>query len=229
MRKRLMAAVGASVCAVGLAVGVPGTALAADPVSYEATLNPITVNKVTGNGAAWITVNGTTAEVKMQVNGLLDGSPHAQHIHVDALGQCPTDANAQQHNGGLSLTVADGAPLYGGIGTSLTTEGDTTPMAGLHVGSFPSAGRTPTPGRSSSTRTWSRTCRRAPRSCRARHRLQRQRRLRRRAGRQRARPDAAGRGHRSGALRRVRADADGRRARRSRGHRWWLDRYRLGG
>ena len=140
MRKRLMAAVGASVCAVGLAVGVPGTALAADPVSYEATLNPITVNKVTGNGAAWITVNGTTAEVKMQINGLLDGSPHAQHIHVDALGKCPTDANAQQHNGDLSLNVADGAPLYGGIGTSLTTEGDTTPMAGLHVGSFPSTG-----------------------------------------------------------------------------------------
>jgi len=138
MRQRLFAAVGASVCAVGLAVAVPGTAVAAEPVSYEATLNPITANNVTGSGTAWVTVTGDSAEVKVQVSGLLDGVPHAQHIHIDALGQCPSAA--QQHNGQASINVADGAPFYGAIGTSLTNAGDTSPAAGLAVTEFPSTG-----------------------------------------------------------------------------------------
>jgi hypothetical protein len=106
--------------------------------SYQAALDPITANKVTGNGASWITVTGTTAQVKIQVNGLLDGVPHAQHIHVDALGQCPSVP--QQHNGLPSITVADGAPLYGGIGTSLTVDGPTSAEHGLDVTHFPQTG-----------------------------------------------------------------------------------------
>ena len=58
----------------------------------------------------------------------------------------------------------------------------------------------------------------------SRHRLQRQRQLRRRAGRQRTRPEPAGRGHRSGAVRQVRANADGRRPRWCRRHRRRFDR-----
>ena len=36
--------------------------------------------------------------------------------------------------------MADGAPFYGAIGTSLTTAGDTSPAAALAVTQFPSAG-----------------------------------------------------------------------------------------
>lgn len=123
---------------MGLAVIAPASVSAADSWSWQAALNPVTANKVTGSGASWITITGTTAEVKIQVNGLLNGSPHAQHIHIDAQGQCPTAP--QQHNGLPSITVADGAPFYGTIGTSLTVDGDTSPAAALAVTKYPAAG-----------------------------------------------------------------------------------------
>ena len=139
MNRRILAGLGASACVIGLGLLAPGSAsAAADTASYQATLNPITANNVTGNGASWITVNGNTADVKIQVNGLLDGVPHAQHIHIDAQGQCPSAP--QQHNGMPSINVADGVPLYGAIGTSLTSAGDTSPAAALAVTDFPSTG-----------------------------------------------------------------------------------------
>jgi hypothetical protein len=138
MRKKLLAGLGATACVLGIALLTPASASAADSTSYQATLNPITANHVTGSGTAWITVTGNSAEVKVQVDGLLDGAPHAQHIHVDALGQCPSAA--QQHNGQSSINVADGAPFYGAIGTSLTNGGDTSPAAALAVTDFPSTG-----------------------------------------------------------------------------------------
>ncbi|HEY5881366.1 MAG TPA: hypothetical protein VIU11_20820 [Nakamurella sp.] len=134
----MLAATGVAACAAGMALAAPGMANAADSWSYQAALNPITANKVTGTGASWITVTGTSAEVKIQVNGLLEGAPHAQHIHVGAQGTCPTQA--QLHNGLPSITVADGAPLYGEIGTSLTVDGDTTAAHGLDVMHFPQTG-----------------------------------------------------------------------------------------
>lgn len=152
MRRTTMAGAGAVACALGVLLAAP-TAASAAPASsaeaaasaaddrsrsYQAALDPITANKVTGTGASWITVTGTTAEVKIQVNGLLDGVPHAQHIHVDALGTCPSAP--QQHNGLPSITVADGAPLYGGIGTSLTVDGPTSADHGLDVTHFPQTG-----------------------------------------------------------------------------------------
>ena len=138
MKKKLVAGLGASACVFGIALLAPASASAADALSYQATLNPITANHVTGTGTSWITVTGNTAEVKIQVNGLLDGAPHAQHIHVDALGQCPSAP--QQHNGMASINVADGVPSYGAIGTSLTNAGDTSPAAALAVTQFPSTG-----------------------------------------------------------------------------------------
>lgn len=106
--------------------------------SYQAALNPIAANRVTGNGASWITVTGPSAEVKIQVNGLLDGMPHAQHIHVDAQGRCPTQPAT--HNGLPSITVADGTPSYGDIAASLTVDGPTGADHGLDVTRFPQTG-----------------------------------------------------------------------------------------
>ena len=138
MRKKLLAGLGATACVLGIALLTPASASAADSTSYQATLNPITANHVTGSGTAMITLTGNSAAVTVEVSGLLDGAPHAQHIHVDALGQCPSAA--QQHNGQSSINVADGAPFYGAIGTSLTNAGDTSPAAGLAVTEFPSTG-----------------------------------------------------------------------------------------
>lgn len=136
MMRRMMAAAFAG--ATTLALAAPGLAHADDSRSYQAALNPVTANGVTGTGASWITVTGTTAEVKIQVSGLLDGVPHAQHIHVDALGQCPTQPAL--HHGLPSITVADGVPLYGDIGASLTVDGPTTAEHGLDVTHFPATG-----------------------------------------------------------------------------------------
>jgi len=155
MLRRMVVGAAGVACLLGVVLAGPATAgsAAAGPLSagprsadagsaesrsYQAALNPITANKVTGTGASWITVTGTSAEVKIQVNGLLDGVPHAQHIHVDAVGQCPTQPAL--HNGLPSITVADGAPLYGNIGASLTVDGPTTADHGLDVTHFPATG-----------------------------------------------------------------------------------------
>ena len=140
MMRRVLAGAGAMMCAAGMVMVGPRVAAAADgdTASYQAALSPIAANKVTGTGASWITVTGTTAEVKIQVSGLLDGVPHAQHIHIGAQGACPSVP--QQHNGLPSITVADGAPLYGSIGTSLTVDGPTSADHGLDVTHFPQTG-----------------------------------------------------------------------------------------
>jgi hypothetical protein len=50
---------------------------------------------------------------------------------------CPPETVAKKRNGNLSLNTTDGAPFYGGIGTSLTTTGDTSPDSGLAIDRFP--------------------------------------------------------------------------------------------
>lgn len=147
MLRRSVAGAGVAACVWGAMLAGPaaaaGSAGPADSAaeesrSYQAALDPVTANRVTGSGASWITVTGTSAEVKIQVNGLADGVPHAQHLRVDALGQCPTQPAL--HNGLPSITVGDGTPLHGGIGTSLTIDGPTTADHGLDVVNFPQTG-----------------------------------------------------------------------------------------
>jgi hypothetical protein len=137
MKRNLLAGLGAS-GVLGVALLAPGPAFAADASSYQAALNPVTANHVTGTGASWITVTGNTAEFKIQVNGLLDGSPHIQHIHINAQGTCPSQA--QQHNGQPSINHADGTPFYGAIAAALTNNGDTSPAAAMATTDFPSTG-----------------------------------------------------------------------------------------
>ena len=222
MMRRLLAGAAVVACTLGVTLAGSGTANAADSWSFQAALDPITVNRVTGNGASWITVTGNTAEVKIQVNGLLDGAPHAQHIHVDAQGSARPQP--QQHNGLPSITVADGAPFYGPIGTSLTIDGDTSRPHGLAVTQFPSTG----------SYTYSRTIELDPNvvanlqkgtAVLVVHGIDYNNNgtVRRRAGRQRTRSEPAGRGHRPGAVRHLRADADGRGAGRPGGHRRRVD------
>jgi hypothetical protein len=80
-------------------------------------------------------VTGTTAEVQIQVNGLLDGAPHAQSIRIDAQGSCPGQAKP---SGPISAT--DGQSLYGAVGAALTIDGDSSPAAALALSQYPSAG-----------------------------------------------------------------------------------------
>ncbi|PCG86964.1 hypothetical protein CIB93_05320 [Streptomyces sp. WZ.A104] len=106
-------------------------------ITLHAQLDPFKVNKVTGYGTAQVRLKGNEAHVKMKVSGLLAGAPHAQHFHIAAKGVCPPESAAKVRNGKRFLNTTDGVPFYGGIGTSLTTKGDTGPGSGLAVDRFP--------------------------------------------------------------------------------------------
>ncbi|NJC21681.1 PHD/YefM family antitoxin component YafN of YafNO toxin-antitoxin module [Arthrobacter pigmenti] len=95
------------------------------------------LNGTTGSGNITVTINDKQATVYLEVSGLaamLDAEtvyPHVQHIHGGAQGVCPTAAADENGDGIVSTT--DGAPFYGGILTTLSTSGDTSPAAGLDL------------------------------------------------------------------------------------------------
>ncbi len=104
--------------------------------SFQADLGALNGSGVSGTGM--VTLEGNTATVMIEASGLLAGSPHAQHFHIGAEGTCPTDADDEDGDGFVSVT--EGAPFYGDIGASLTTEGDTSPDSGLAIDRFPTDG-----------------------------------------------------------------------------------------
>lgn len=141
MRKYLrIAAPTVAVCAVGLALMLPATgAGAAAATSYQADLKPL--NHSTASGTLMLQLSGSQATVTEHVDGLAatfsgKAYPHVQHIHVGAMGVCPTTAADMNKDGVISTT--EGAPSYGGIGTTLSTSGDTSPKAGTTLTVAPS-------------------------------------------------------------------------------------------
>ena len=111
-------------------------ALANHDGSYQADLVALNQSGVSGTGM--VTLQGDSATVMIEATGLLAGAPHAQHFHIGAQGECPTDADDENGDGFVSVT--EGAPFYGAIGTSLTTTGDTSPDSGLAIDRFPTDG-----------------------------------------------------------------------------------------
>lgn len=131
-----------AVAAVPLAFPAAAWAAPADTdgqwTTYQASLDPVTANHVTGSGKAMIQLSGRTAKITVTASGLVGGkSPHAMHIHVDGGGVCPKPSEAVDHNGHPSIDVADAMKDYGMIGTSLTTSGDSTDKSALAVDRFP--------------------------------------------------------------------------------------------
>lgn len=125
-----------------MALMVAGPAAAAhEGTAYSGSLSEL--NDSGGSGDVYIEVSedGETMTVGLDASGLnLDG-PHAMHIHGLVEGEdvqastCPTIADDADGDG--VLTVAEGAPSYGGIQVSLTTDGDTSPESGLAVDRYP--------------------------------------------------------------------------------------------
>jgi hypothetical protein len=130
----------ASSVAIGIGIlAVPGVASAADSSSYQAKLAAL--NGSGASGSLTLTLNGTTATITEKVNGLAGQFmgkpyPHVQHIHGGAQGKCPTKADDKSGDGVISTT--EGAPAYGGILTSLTKSGDSSPAAGTTLTTAPS-------------------------------------------------------------------------------------------
>ena len=111
--------------------------------SYQTTLNP--VNGSNASGMATVALHGNQADVKVSWSGLpakfgAGAYPHVQHIHGGAQGQCPTTAADKNGDGVISTT--EGGPAYGGIQTTLSTKGDTSPAAGTDIKIAPGGGST---------------------------------------------------------------------------------------
>lgn len=111
--------------------------------TYGATLNPL--NHATGSGMLSLTLSGNTATITENWTGLastFSGAPypHVQHIHVGGMGMCPT-ASADKNGDGV-VSTTEGAAAYGGIGTTLSVTGDTSPAAGTNIKIAPSGGST---------------------------------------------------------------------------------------
>ena len=139
MRKRttttlLTAALGLAVFAAPASAAHEGTSLQGQPHRAE-RLGRVRHATVT------VSDDGETMTVQLDATGLAD-FPHAQHIHgivtdgsVES-STCPP-ASADTDGDGV-ITVAEGAPFYGGVQVSLTTDGDTSGDSALAVDRFPS-------------------------------------------------------------------------------------------
>ena len=136
-KMRLLAVPALALGALALSTG-PAAAHGDDSWSSQATLN--TLNNSGTTGQAMVEVHGTEAMVTVNVTGaaetFMDGPfPHAQHIHIAAQGVCPGPEADTDGDGVVNTT--EGHPYYGHIGTSLTTQGDTSPDSALAVERFP--------------------------------------------------------------------------------------------
>lgn len=121
------------VLALGAVALAGSPAMAADG-TYSSTLGQL--NGTTGTGTVTLDVVGDQATVNLQVSGLAQtfmGAPypHVQHIHGGAAGVCPTPAADTNADGIISVT--ESAPSYGGILTTVTTSGPTTPAEALNT------------------------------------------------------------------------------------------------
>ncbi|NYD42843.1 CHRD domain-containing protein [Nocardioides panaciterrulae] len=140
MRKALHILVPLAAAAVPLAMA---TAAHAEGTSYQATLDPL--NHSGGSGMATVTLTGNTADIDVSWSGLAstfggNPYPHVQHIHIGGQGTCPTPAADTNGDGVISTT--EGGPAYGGIGTTLSVKGDTSPAAGTNIKIAPSGDST---------------------------------------------------------------------------------------
>ena len=125
--------VGAAVAAIVLLSGGSD-----DPKKPKVVGQPVTgklaavpTNRVKGSGNAQLRLNGRSLTVSLDTAGLLDGAPHALHIHAGAKGTCPAASIASLHNGHLSIATHQGGPFYGRPVLAMTKTGDTTPAKSL--------------------------------------------------------------------------------------------------
>lgn len=127
------------------ALALPAAAASAQSAeTYTANLTQ--ANDSGASGTANITLDGTSATVRIDGNNFFEGFPHAMHIHGEAGGDAVcgnlnlSDGSDLDEDGDGVISVTEAAGGYGPIAVSLTTEGDTSPDSGLAVDRFPTSG-----------------------------------------------------------------------------------------
>ncbi len=119
---------------MAMALSLSSTAFAAED-SFMAELDPL--NSSEASGHAKVMVDGNQLTVTIESHGHSVDLPHAQHIHFgeEARHECPNMEDDADGNG--IIQTLEGAPAYGPVQVSLTTEGDVSPESGLAVDRFP--------------------------------------------------------------------------------------------
>ena len=107
---------------------------------FVAAARPVPTNHVTGNGNASLQLRGNKVTVTVDTNGLLNGEPHAMHIHAGGRGLCPSASAARPHDGHLSISTTDGIKFYGPPEAALTLRGDTSPKSIVAFARYPHVG-----------------------------------------------------------------------------------------
>ncbi|SER76486.1 hypothetical protein SAMN05216188_11571 [Lentzea xinjiangensis] len=115
--------------------GDHGTGSGRDGGTAVATVQLRQLNHSGAFGQGALVLRGNQVDIAFRVRGVLADAPHAQHIHIGAQGRCPSQRADTSGDGIVNTT--EGHPFYGHIGTSLTTNGDTSPGSGLAVDRFP--------------------------------------------------------------------------------------------
>jgi hypothetical protein len=134
MKKSQRVLISIASAAAVTALAPVASATADTGTSYGATLSSI--NGSGGSGMLSLSLNGTTATVSEHWSGLAAkfgtaAYPHVQHIHIGAMGTCPSTSADKNGDGVISTT--EGAASYGGIGATLSVTGDTSPAAGTNI------------------------------------------------------------------------------------------------
>jgi hypothetical protein len=144
----LLLGIAALIVAAGIAAVVLGgsgsssSSKSSTPVAGQrvsSSLGPIPTNHVSGSGNAVMRLNGRSLRISVDSKGLLNGAPHALHIHAGRKGVCPPPSAAQPHNGHLSIATHAGVPYYGPAVEALTTRGDTTIKSLVAFNRYPTA------------------------------------------------------------------------------------------
>ena len=111
--------------------------------SYTYALDGVANNSEASGWTRLTALPNGKIQVKIHVEGMAPGVPHAQHLHgitsdgAFVAGSCPTIANDTDGDG--FVDTLEGAPAYGGVQVSLTTSGDTSTASALAVDRFPVA------------------------------------------------------------------------------------------
>ena len=140
----LLPGLGALVLIVGAVVAVillsSNSSSKPSGAPFAASLTPVPTNQTTGSGSGTVRLNGNVATITLDASGLLNGSPHAMHIHAGGKGVCPPASAARLHNGHLSISTTDGIKFYGPPQVSLTSSGDTSPKSIIDFSRYPHVG-----------------------------------------------------------------------------------------
>lgn len=127
---------GAIAAIIGLSSGSSSPPQSAP--SFAAAVRRVPTNRVTGTGTATVRLQGNIATVTVDTNGLLN-AVHLMHIH-GGTGNCPPPSAATVVNGHRFIGASVGDKFYGGVVSSLTTHGDTSPASHLDSSLFPVTG-----------------------------------------------------------------------------------------